>query len=286
VSESAPTEQVVTAGTPSESAPSERADRARSAGYRSRFGLLYLALAVVGGTAVGAFIVLLAEPDAAPAPRWSTWQPSGSDAARGKQIADHVAPRYRLANGDQLAIALGGPPTVAAGSSQGTGSIPVRVIAVRPDTSRGLAEEDDVAIVDAAQSYQFILCGLGANCSIAGGVPSEQRHALLRREAVELALYTFKYVDAIDSVTVFLPPRPDGQAAPTAVFLTRGDISTELKKPLTQTFEPTTPRVGQLSGRELSTVNRITRPRLYGYEYQQAQDGSAVLILNPVVATS
>lgn len=264
----------------------ERADRARSSGYRSRFALLYLGLAVIGGIGVGALVVLLARPDAAPAPQWSAWQPSGSNAAKTKQIADRVAREYRLDGGDQLAIALSGPPTVTAGSSEGTGDIPVRAIAVRPDTSTGLAEEDDIDIIDSAGSHQYILCGLGTNCSIASGEASEARHALLRREAMELALYTFKYVPEIESVTVFLPPRPDGAAPPNAVFLQRGDMKAELGKPLTKTLEPTTPTIGQLQGKELSTVNRLTRPHLYQYEYTQAQDGSAVLVLSPVVTTS
>ena len=34
---------------------------------------------------------------------------------------------------------------------------------------------------------------------------------------------------------------------------------------------------------EQATVDRITEPRLYTYEYQQAQDGSAVLVLDPVI---
>ena len=34
---------------------------------------------------------------------------------------------------------------------------------------------------------------------------------------------------------------------------------------------------------ELALVNRITEPRLYTYEYQQAQDGGAVLVYAPVV---
>lgn len=264
----------------------ERADRARSSGYRSRFALLYLGLAVIGGIGVGALVVLLARPDAAPAPQWSAWQPSGSNAAKTKQIADRVAREYRLDSGDQLAIALSGPPTVTAGSSEGTGDIPVRAIAVRPDTSTGLAEEDDIDIIDSAGSHQYILCGLGTNCSIASGEASEARHALLRREAMELALYTFKYVPDIESVTVFLPPRPDGAAPPNAVFLQRGDMKAELGKPLTKTLEPTTPTIGQLQGKELSTVNRLTRPHLYQYEYTQAQDGSAVLVLSPVVTAS
>ena len=102
--------------------------------------------------------------------------------------------------------------------------MPVSAIAIRPDTSRGQAEENDIDVVSGGNSIMYSLCGLGDACSISEGVPSEARHALLRREALELSLYTFKNVDGIDSVTVFLPPRPDGQAAPTAVFLKRSDV--------------------------------------------------------------
>lgn len=268
-----------------ESRPS-RADAARSSGYRSRFALIYVALAVLAGIGVGAFAILLTKPEAAPAPAWSAWEPSGSDLAKTKQIADRVSKGYRDDIGDQLVIALSGPPTVTAGSSEGTGDIPVRAIAIRPDTSTGQAEEDDVALVDSASSHQYILCGLGANCSISSGAPSEERHALLRREAVELALYTFKYVPSIETVTVFLPPRPDGAVPPNAVFLSRNDVADELGQPLFKTLEPTTPGIDQLQGRELAAVNRITRPRLYQFEYTQAQDGSAVLVLDPVVSSS
>ena len=62
-----------------------------------------------------------------------------------------------------------------------------------------------------------MLCGYGQNCSIASGQPSVERHTLLRREAVELALYTFKFLPNIDSVSVFLPPRPDNSATPSAL---------------------------------------------------------------------
>ena len=262
-----------------------RSEAARASGYRSRFALVYVGLTVLAGIAAAAFVILVARPDAAPAPKWSAWEPTGSDAAMTKQIADRVAKGYRDDVGDQMAIALSGPPTVTAGSSEGTGDIPVRAIAIRPDTSTGLAEEDDVDIVDSSSSHQYILCGLGTNCSISSGTPSAERHALLRREAMELALYTFKYVPSVDSVTVFLPPRPDAAAAPTAVFLKRSDLAAELDQPLAKTLEPTTPTIGQLQGAELAAVNRITRPRLYQYEYTQAQDGSAVLVLSPVVNT-
>lgn len=247
--------------------------------YRKRFALVYVALAVLSGAAVGALIVLVGQPDEAPAARWSSWEPEGSREARALQIADRIPKGYRLEGGDQLAIALVGPPAVSAGGE--IGEVPVRAIAVRPDTSRGLAEEDDIAIVDAEDNMMFVLCGLGESCSIAEGKPSEARHALLRREALELSLYTFKHVPDVSSVTVFLPPRPDGQSA-TSVFLRRGDVREELGRPLNRTLGPKAPAIGEMPKSELQTVNRITMPRLFTYEYTQAQDGSAILILSPV----
>ena len=227
--------------------------------------------------------MLVSRPDAGPAPVWSAWEPNGSETARVRQIADHVAKAYRTPKGEQLVVALGGPPTVTAGGSDSTSPIPIRAIAVRPDTSTGQAEEDDIEIHDASNSMQFVLCGLGEGCAIDEGAPSQARHSLLRREALELALYTFKYVDDVDSVTVFLPPPPGGQSPATAVFLRRGDVKQELSKPLRRTISPGAPPLGEIPTGELQTLNRITLPRLYQFEYTQAQDLSAVLVLDPVV---
>ena len=263
-------------------AEASRSDRARGRGYRSRFIVIYAALAVIGVAGLVALGSLLTRPDAAPAPRWSTWQPTGSDSAKAKQIADRISTTYRGPNGQQLTTALVGPPTVSAASTAG-GDIPVRAIAVRPDTSTGKKEESDIAIINAQNSLMFLLCGLGQNCSIIGGKPSEERHALLRREALELALYTFKYVPGVDSISVFLPPAKGGVAKPTSVFVRRGDLRAELSRPLKRTVGPKTPTVGKMTKPELAAVNRITSPRLYTYEYQQAQDGSAVLVYDPII---
>lgn len=266
----------------SSEAPERESEPRRHSRHHVRFAIVYVALAVVAGVGVGAFAVLLTKPDAGPEAPWSTWQPTGSDEASAKQIADRIAGRYKLADGRQLAAALVGPAQVSGNAE--TGDIPVRAIAVRPDTSTGLAEEDDVDIVTADSNLMFVLCGLGAACSIASGKPSEARHMLLRRESLELALYSFKYVGSVDSVTVFLPPNPDGQTAPTAIFLRRGDVERELRKPLGETLGPKVPFVGQMTGSELAAVNRVTGERLFTYEYQQVQDGSAILVLDPVVA--
>ena len=211
-----------------------RGERARTTGFQSRFTAIYIALAVIGGIGLGAFVVVLARPSSPPEPAWSAFEPNGSALAVTRQIANRVTRSYR-SRGNQLVAAFAGPPTVGAQGTDGASEVPVRVIAVRPDTSTGQAEESEVAVEDAAKSYQFVLCGLGRGCSIPDGVASPEREALLRREALELALYTLKYVDSLESVTIFLPPRATGDdtfAAANVLFLRRRELRTELAKPL------------------------------------------------------
>jgi len=252
-----------------------RRDRARQTSYRVRFGIVYVVLAAIVGAGVGTFVVLASRGAPPEAAAWSSWSPNGSRDASAKQIADHISKRYRLPSGNQLAVALVGPPKVQ--------DVPVRAIAVKPDTSTGQAEEDDVDVVDTGKAMMYILCGLGESCSIKEGKASEARHQLLRREALELSLYTFKYVDGVDSVVVFLPPRPDAQAA-SSVFLKRSDVEDELHRPLRNTLlQGNPPALGEIDTIELGNIDRLTRPRTFQYEFQQAQEGSAILVLTPVV---
>ena len=262
-------------GTPS------RAERARRSAYRGRFATFFFLLAAFAGVALGAAVVLLGRGSPAPAPPWSDWEPVGSAQRRTAQIADRIADPYRLPSGNQIdTVTYAGPPTVT--GPDGT-TFQVRAIAVRPDISRGAAEADDVNAFAADKTVMYTLCGLGNRCSIAEGKPSTERGAMLRREALELSLYTLKYVDGTDSVVVLLPPRPDGKAA-TAVFLERGDVKAELAEPLDRTLTaPITPGVGKISQGELQTIEGITRPRLYQYSYLQAQDGSPVMVLDPAI---
>jgi hypothetical protein len=264
------------------SRPESRADRARRLAYRGRFTVLYFLLAVVAGAAVGTLVVLLERGSPAPAPPWSEWQPEGSAERRAGQIGDRIPDPYRLPSGRQLAtVTYVGPPTVT--GPDGT-TFQVRALAVRPNTSGGQAEADDIDTVNASGTLMYNLCGLGNSCSIPEGKASNARGALLRREALELALYTFKYLDGVQSVLVMLPPRPDGQAS-TAVFLERGDVRALLAKPLDRTFTaPIVPGIGEIGAEELAVVERVTRPRLYSFSYLQAQDGSPIMVLAPVLS--
>jgi hypothetical protein len=259
-----------------------RADRARRLAYRGRFSALYFVLAVVAGAGIGAFVVLVGRGSPAPAPSWSEWEPTGSAERRVAQISDHVARAYRLPTGEQLASAVSGPPS--APTADGT-LVRMRAILVQPHTARGQAEENDIDVVDARNSMMFILCGIGGTgCAITQGGPTPERHALLRREALELALSTFKHVDGVSSVVVLLPPGSDRQIA-TAVFLERSDVSAELSRPLRDTLTAaTTPGIGEIPVDERATIDRITRPRLYTYQYDSAQDGSPLMVLTPALS--
>lgn len=258
-----------------------RAERARRSAYRGRFTILYVLLAGVAGVAIGTTLVLVGRGSPAPAPPWSDWEPTGSGERKAAQIADHVSDPYRLPSGAQLGtVTYTGPPTVT--GPDGT-SFQVGAIAVRPDTTGGAAEEDDIDAFNANATVMYTLCGLGSNCSITEAKASPERSALLRREALELSLYTLKYVEGVESIVVLLPPRPDGQAA-TAVFIERADVRSQLGRPLDQTLTaPLVPGVGEIEPDELRAVERITRRRLYVYSYLQAQDGRPVMVLGPAL---
>ena len=262
--------------------PESRADRARRLAYRSRFAAFYVALAIVAGAGVGALLVLVGRGSPAPAPAWSAWQPTGSTERRSAQIAEHVSDPYRLPSGKALvAVTYSGPPTVT--GPEGS-SFQVRAIAVQPNTTGGRAEADDIHTLDASNAVMYTLCGLGTACSIAEGKPSDARGQLLRREALELSLYSFRYLGGIDSALVLLPPRADGKAA-TAVFLERRDVRPELDRPIDQTLTaPLTPGVGEIQPDEQRVVDRTTRSRVYAYSYLQAQDGSPVMVLTPALS--
>ena len=269
-------------GTAVPARPESRADRARRLAYRNRFAGFYIALAVVAGAGVGALLVLVTRGSPAPAPAWSAWEPTGSVERRAAQIGDHVGDQYRFASGKPLvAVTYSGPPVVTGPDGS---SFQVRAIAVQPDTTGGRAEADDISTVDANGTVMYTLCGLGRSCSIPEGTPTIARGQLLRREALELALYSFHYLDGIDSTLVLLPPRADGKAA-TAVFLERGDVRSELRRPLDQTLTASlTPGVGEIQADEQRVIERTTRSRLYEYSYLQAQDGSPIMVLNPALS--
>ena len=252
-----------------------RQERARRSSYRLRFGLIYVFLAAVVGAGIGSFIVLATGPEKQEDPAWSAWEPKGSTTAKVRQIADRIPKAYRTQNGAQLTVSLAGPLSVPTPQ----GEVPVRAVFVRPDTSKGLAEEDDIAVYPGNAVISFGLCGTRSKeqCEV-GSTVSADRQTLLRREALELSLYTLKYVDSIDSVVVFMPPEAKSQST---VFLRRSDVTDELDRPISSLLPTAKPKVGGLNSLEEGQILRLTQTRTYSAEVQASPDGSPVLILTP-----
>ena len=253
-----------------------REERARRSSYRLRFGLIYVLLAAVVGAGVGSFIVLASGDDKPEEPAWSAWQPTGSKLQKVRQIADRIPKAYHAENGSQLTVSIVSPLSVPTAQ----GDVPVRAVFVRPDTSKGLAEEDDIDRYDGGHVVSFGLCGATSKeqCELAS--LSNERFTLLRREALELSLYTLKYVDDIDSVVVFMPPTPKGESNGT-VFLRRSDVANELDQPISSLLPTAKPQVGGLNSLEEGQVLRLTQPRTYAAQVQPSPDGSYILVLTP-----
>jgi hypothetical protein len=242
--------------------------------FAARFQFLLGALLALGVLAVGvlAYGLTSGGTDSGSA-SWSPWKPSDNGMEGAQQIADHVGPQYRLQSGEQLVLLVGGELEVA--------DLPA-TIAMRNT-------EGDVSLVE-GDGVLYKMCGLGPKCSIATGKPSEERHLLLRREALELALYSFRYLDGVDQVVVLMPPRTVKQADGSkvaldpdqALFFRKGDVTQELHTQLRATLPAPPPSIAKVArARDAALVNRLTTHGLFNFRYAQAQDTQVYLVLEP-----
>jgi len=243
--------------------------------HRPRFLFIYGLLGGVLALAI-ALVVIYAGRAITPAPKWSAWHPSGGGLGAAKQIAQTVGKSYRLPNGDQLVDVIAKEPSV----SPSTGEvIPLHYIAIQSTKGTPIVHYQ----ISPSNSVTYDLCGLGTSCSIATGKPSAECGTLVRREILELALYTFKYVGGIQNVVAFMPP-PAGTQAQYAVYLRKSDVSTELKQPLVRTLKSKVPLPSAIPAREIHVVDSVTEPRVYKFGVAQAQTGDFVLVLTPLPA--
>jgi hypothetical protein len=248
--------------------------------YRSRFGFMMGALAGLALAAVGLAAIVVAgggTTSSVPA-GWSKWHPTSQDGvAAAREIAIHVGNKYRLTGGDQLVVVQAGPLEIA--------EVPLSV-AIRSAPTGG-----DIDLIE-GDGVLFILNGLGPRGSISKGKPSTQRHLLLRREALELALYAFRYIDGIDQVVTLLPPPPpekgteNDPAAPRpptqAIFYRPGDLERQIEAPLSLTIPALTPRPETIPAREKALIETLTRRNLFSSSFTQSQDGRAFLVLDRI----
>ncbi|HEX3689200.1 MAG TPA: hypothetical protein VHV28_05865 [Solirubrobacteraceae bacterium] len=294
-----------------------RSDSARghhqssSSPHSGRFRTITALLVALGiGAIVVAASVAVAGRGSAPAgAQWSRWQPPDDGTQGAQDIANFVSPFYRIDSVNQLALvtvvnlesaaaAQSQQQAAANGTAAGSTASGLQV-AVRPSST-----SSQVSLLS-GNTIAYNLCGIGGkDCAIGVGKPSTNRLLLLRREALELALYTFKYIGDTQNVVAILPPGHNEQPAATlskkppstakaqsatkpvdiAVLFVRQEVTPLLKHPLNQILpEQVPPTVAEMpKAPEAGLVDQLTARGLFSEQLQQAQDGSSLIVLNPL----
>jgi hypothetical protein len=242
--------------------------------YSHRFRIAYVALAVLFWGVVAGGTLLLVHGSGDKGPPWSTWKPTATGLDGATQIAAHVGAGYRDDDGKQLVSVRAHKPEVFAGSQ----NLPIAAVALQTANNN--------TILPADGSLVYELFGSGNGGSISTGQPSVERLRLLRREALELALYTFKYVKGVDSVITLLPPPAKEPNTNWTVFFRKNDMKHQLDRSLKATL-PSDARLtpSTITPLESNTIDQLTRSRWFNFSYVQARDGNVVLLLKPITAT-
>lgn len=256
--------------------------------FRARFGFLTGLLAGCGIAAAVLLVVLLGS-DAAPersaggsaaedglAANWSPWHPRATDAIGGAQeIADKLGGTYKDAKDKSLTRVKGGLIAL--------NTVPIQV---------AVPAAGDRFQVVAGLGVQYTLGGFGRDGRLEGTAPSKERRRLLRREALELSLYSFRYLPDVQMVVALLPPAPKAEQVHTestskkpepyqdqALFWRRGELRKQLETPLATTMAVKAPKIDAIAPAEAKRIDELTLEHLYTYDHIQQQDGSIYLVL-------
>lgn len=258
-----------------------------------------VALAVLFGVALGAIAIAVAiavnnsrkSAAAAAAGHWSSWAPDLSGNQGITEIADHIAPYYRVSSSQQLdaVTPISVSQATAAGTTTGSG------ITVVVNTNPSSKSQSLALLSGTTVAYN--ICGLGpANCELPGA-PSTSRMLLMRREALELALYTFKYVSGSENVLAVLPPgrtstsssgAASGSPVTVALLFVRRELQPWLNVPISKTLQQFPPLTSELAlwsqSQEAGLVDQITAHGLFSSQIESQQEGGSLLILTPLPA--
>lgn len=246
--------------------------------YGRRFLAVYLLLGLILGGGIAGLVLILPGKSGKAAGNWSAWHPTASGGARANQIADFVSRRYQLPNGKQLVLVTAGKPVV---QNLNVERIVIQLPAKPKQSSKQQAQQPAYQVIRTSHSVEYVLCGLGQGCAIEEGQPTVERARVLRREALELALYTFKYDRTVDSVLALLPPKP-GSAPTFSLLFRKQDLHDQLGRPLVQTLQGIPRIVIGKEQIEQGLIDNLTNPRLFKYTYRQWIDGTVALLLAPV----
>jgi len=200
---------------------------------------------------------------------WSAWRPSTQGLAGAHEIALRVAPKYKAANGAELAAVQEHGPQV-----QG---LRLEAIGVRR-LNQGGQIDPYIGLFHADKTLIYAFCGLQANCALEGDSTAEQER-MLRREALELSLYAFRYLHGVDQVVSLVDSTKDGGTS--AVFLRKSELEPELKHPLRDTLPlGSPPPVNAKDSRESAVIDALTLTNTFPAHFESLPDGDAILVLD------
>jgi hypothetical protein len=221
---------------------------------------------------------------------WSEWSPSASGSTGVQEIADYIAPFYRLSTAQQLDVVT--PLALTSETSAGTTTGHGLTIAVE---TGGSSSSESLSLLTGS-TVAYNICGLGASHCDLAGTPSTNRMLLLRREALELALYTLKYISSASNVLVVLPPGRSAakvgigvtpaKPVTVAVLFLRAELKPLLSTPINDTLEEDPPEVAQLAAwsksDEAGLVDEVTARTLFSEQVEAQQEGGNLLVLTPL----
>lgn len=254
------------------------------------------ALAILIGIAVAALAVavVVAAQGNGRAPvvgtgNWSSWGPDSSGSQGASEIAGEIAPYYRLDASHQLDVIT--PIQVSQSSAAGTTTGSGMTVVVNTSSS---SKSESLDLLN-GKTVAYNICGLGAKDCELSGTASVNRMLLLRREALELALYTFKYISGSQNVVVVLPPgrtvksgsssaSSSGSNVTVAVLFVRKELQPWLNVPLSTTLQQYPLDVAELhvwsQTQEAGLVDEITAHGLFASQFESQQEGGRLLVLS------
>lgn len=198
---------------------------------------------------------------------WSSYKPKGGDVfTKAQNMADHVAPAYKY-NGEPIAVVQAQPLLYQDSVVDG--------IAFTRTPFRKIGSPFR-QFEPAGSTVAYVFCGTAPRCALPNA-GAEQTVPMLKRETLELALYTFKYSPSVQSIVGLLPPAGNANYA---VYLRRKSFAKQLSEPLAATLpQHKVLSYAQLSPVEKATIDRLTLKDTYQSQFSQGANGRTLLVL-------
>ena len=233
------------------------------------FRLAYGALALAFWISIAGFVVLVVRPNHSAPLVWSSWRPHADGLTGAHEISLEVAPQYIGENGAQMMA-------VQEHGAQVQG-LRLEAIGVRRLNQEGQINPY-IALFHGEHTLIYAFCGLQTSCALQGD-STAQRERLLRRAALELSLYSFKYLKDVDQVVSLIDNVKVGGTS--AVFLRKEELQPELDHPLRDTLPlAQAPPLGTPDTKEGPVIDALTLANTFPAHFEPLPDGDAILVLD------